>query len=60
MNVGEFTVEELTLGDAARTDVIIEGGEPASSNAHAIYATLELTKIALLLFLGFSSLNDRR
>ncbi len=53
---GVWLIPEL----AARTDVIIEGGEPASSNAHAIYATLELTKIALLLFLGFSSLNEKR
>ncbi len=53
---GVWLIPEL----AARTDVIIAGGEPASSNAHAIYAALELTKIVLLLFLGFSSLNERR
>lgn len=53
---GVWLIPEL----AARTDVIIAGGEPASSNAHAIYATLELAKIALLLFLGFSSLIEKR
>lgn len=53
---GVWLIPEL----AARTDIIIAGGEPASSNAHAIYAALELTKIALLLFVGFSSLIEKR
>jgi len=38
----------------ARTDIIIAGGEPPPSYAHAIYSTLELAKIAALLFIGFS------
>ncbi len=53
---GVWLIPEL----AARTDIIIAGAEPADSYAHAIYATLELTKIALLLFLGFSSLIEKR
>lgn len=44
---------------AARTDLIIAGGEPPRSYAHAIYSTLELTKIGLLLFLGFSTLGGK-
>lgn len=38
---------------SARTDQIIAGMEPASSPAHAIYSILELTKLGLLLFVGF-------
>lgn len=38
---------------SARTDQIIAGLEPASSPAHAIYSILELTKLGLLLFVGF-------
>ena len=53
---GAWLIPEL----AARTDIIIAGGEPANSNAHAIYAALEVTKIALLLFFGFSSLMEKR
>lgn len=45
---------------AARTDIIISGAEPPPSYAHAIYASLELIKIAALLFFGFSMLTPRR
>lgn len=38
---------------SARTDQVIAGMEPASSPAHAIYSILELTKLALLVFVGF-------
>jgi hypothetical protein len=49
----------LTPELAARTDLIINGVEPPKSYAHAIYSSLELLKIGLLLFLGFSSLSSR-
>ena len=42
---------------AARTDQIIAGIEPAPSIAHAAYSTLELTKLVLLAYLGFRSLQ---
>lgn len=51
---GAWLIPEL----AARTDVILAGGEPPPSYAHAIYSTLELLKIGLLLFLGIRSLSD--
>lgn len=51
---GAWLIPEL----AARTDVILAGGEPPASYAHAIYSTLELLKIGLLLFLGIRSLAD--
>jgi len=53
---GVWLIPEL----AARTDVIIAGGVPAPSYAHAIYSSLELAKIGLLLYLGFSNLSERR
>lgn len=53
---GVWLIPEL----AARTDIIIAGNEPPASYAHAIYSTLELAKIGLLLFLGFSTLTERR
>ena len=53
---GVWLIPEL----AARTDIILAGGEPPSSYAHAIYSTLELIKIALLLFFGFSALMEER
>ena len=53
---GAWLIPEL----AARTDVILAGGEPPPSYAHAIYATLELIKIGLLLFLGIRSLAEIR
>ena len=53
---GAWLIPEL----AARTDVILAGGEPPPSHAHAIYSTLELLKIGLLLYFGFVSLADER
>ena len=52
---GAWLIPEL----AARTDIIMAGGELPPSAAHAIYSSLELVKIGLLLFLGFSSLAKR-
>jgi hypothetical protein len=49
----------LTPELAERTQLIINGVEPPKSYAHAIYSSLELLKIGLLLFLGFSSLNPQ-
>jgi hypothetical protein len=46
----------LTPELAERTQMIIDGVEPAKSYAHAIYSSLELLKIGLLFYLGFSSL----
>ncbi len=48
----------LTPELAARTDMVINGIEPPSSYAHAIYSTLELVKIGLLLTLGWRSLAE--
>ena len=42
---------------AARTDLIIAGIEPPPSIAHAAYSVLELTKLALLVYLGIRSLT---
>ena len=42
---------------AARTDMIIAGIEPGPSIAHAAYSVMELTKLALLIYLGFRSLS---
>ena len=50
----------LTPELAARTDIIIRGGEPPASYAHAIYSSLELLKIGLLMYLGFSCLAGSR
>jgi len=47
----------LTPELAERTQMIINGVEPPSSYAHAIYSSLELLKIGMLLFLGFLSLE---
>jgi hypothetical protein len=52
---GVWLIPEL----AARTDIVISGGEPPPSYAHAIYSSLELAKIAALLFFGFSTLKAR-
>ena len=52
---GVWLIPEL----AARTDIIMAGGEPPPSYAHAIYSSLELIKIGLLLFFGFSALSQR-
>ena len=51
---GAWLIPEL----AARTDIILAGGEPPPSYAHAVYSTLELIKIGLLLFLGLRSLSE--
>lgn len=53
---GAWLIPEL----AARTDIIMAGGEPPPSYAHAIYSSLELAKIALLLYFGFSELSAKR
>lgn len=42
---------------AARTDLIIAGIEPPASIAHAAYATLELSKLLVLLTMGLRSLQ---
>jgi len=42
---------------AARTDLIIAGITPPPSIAHSAYSVLELTKLALLIWLGFRSLQ---
>ncbi len=52
---GAWLIPEL----AARTDIILAGNEPPHSYAHAIYSTLELTKIGILLFVGVRSLVER-
>ncbi len=49
---GAWLIPEL----AARTNIILAGGEPPPSHAHAIYSTLELAKIAALGYVGFRSL----
>ncbi len=48
----------LTPELAERTQMIINGIEPPKSYAHAIYSSLELVKIGLLLYLGFFSLGN--
>lgn len=53
---GVWLIPEL----AARTALIIAGSEPPPSYAHAIYSSLELVKIGLLLFFGFSTLPASR
>lgn len=42
---------------SARTQQIIAGGEPAPSYVHGAYSILELSKLLLLLFLGFRSMR---
>ena len=46
----------LTPELAERTQMIIDGREPPASYAHAIYSSLELLKIGVLMYLGFTSL----
>jgi len=53
---GVWLIPEL----AERTDIIMAGGEPSPSYAHAVYSSLELVKVGLLLYFGFSSLAERR
>ena len=50
---GVWLIPELS----ARTDMIIAGGTPPPSMAHAIYSTLELVKVGLLLFVGWKTLS---
>lgn len=52
---GAWLIPEL----AARTEIVLAGSEPPASHAHAIYSSLELAKIGLLMFLGFRSLAER-
>lgn len=40
-----------------RSQQIVAGIEPAASNAHAIYASLEIAKVLLLITLGFRTLS---
>jgi hypothetical protein len=42
---------------SARTQQIIAGTEPASSYVHGAYSVLELSKLVLLLYLGFRSMQ---
>lgn len=44
---------------AERTQMVIDGIEPPKSYAHALYSSLELLKLALLLYFGFTSLGSR-
>lgn len=52
---GVWLIPELS----ARTDIVIAGGRPPPSYAHAIYSSLELAKIAALLFAGFAAWRPR-
>jgi hypothetical protein len=52
---GTWLIPEL----AARTDIVLAGGEPPASHAHAIYSSLELAKIGLLLLFGFIALAEQ-
>lgn len=45
---------------AERSHMIVSGIEPAASYAHGTYAVLELSKLLLLLVLGFRSLHAIR
>lgn len=42
---------------AERAQMVVNGVEPPPSIAHGLYSTLELLKLGLLLYLGFSSLR---
>ena len=42
---------------AARSQQIVAGVEPAPSNAHALYESLEIAKVLLLITLGFRTLG---
>ena len=44
---------------AACADIILAGGKPPPSYAHAVYSTLELAKIGILLVVGVRSLEPR-
>ncbi|MEM8816812.1 MAG: hypothetical protein AAGE85_13385 [Pseudomonadota bacterium] len=45
---------------SARTDMVLAGQTPPPSMAHAAYSILELLKLALLLWTGFSALAGAR
>lgn len=53
---GAWLIPEL----AARTDIVLAGGELPPSRAHAIYSGLEIVKIGLLFALGFRSGDSLR
>jgi len=42
---------------AARTDLIIAGIEPPPSIVHGAYSTLELSKLLILIYMGFRSMQ---
>ncbi len=44
---------------AERAHMVVSGIEPPPSIAHGAYSTLELLKLGLLAYLGFSSLSAR-
>lgn len=44
---------------AERSRIIVDGGTPPPSAAHALYGGLELVKLGLLLWIGFSALAPR-
>ena len=45
---------------AARTQMVIDGLEPPQSYVHAIYSTLELSKLAVLFVTGFVALSEQK
>ena len=45
---------------AARTQMVIDGREPPQSYVHAIYSTLELSKLAILFVTGFVALSEQK
>ena len=45
---------------AARTQMVIDGHEPPQSYVHAIYSTLELSKLAILFVTGFVALSEQK
>lgn len=45
---------------AERSKMVVVGLDPGPSIAHGAYAVLELTKLALLLFLGFRTMPEAR
>jgi hypothetical protein len=42
-----------------RTQLIIEGVEPPASPAHGIFSVLQLVKLVLLLYIGFTSMTTQ-
>ena len=41
-------------------EMVIDGREPPQSYVHAIYSTLELTKLGILFVTGFVALSDQK